>query len=65
VKLTTHLHLVPRFKMRGAIPPFLQYVFMACCLIKRYIFIAWCLVKHRDNFAFLPYILIVKFYRDG
>jgi hypothetical protein len=27
--------------MRGAIPPLLQYVFMA-----------WCLVKHRDNFTF-------------
>jgi hypothetical protein len=27
--------------MRGAIPPFPQYVFMA-----------WCLVKHRDNFTF-------------
>jgi hypothetical protein len=28
-------------KMRVAIPPFLQYVFMA-----------WCLVKQRDNFTF-------------
>jgi hypothetical protein len=28
--------------MHGAIPPFLQYDFMA-----------WCLVKHRDNFTFL------------
>jgi hypothetical protein len=27
--------------MRGDIPPFPQYAFMA-----------WCLVKHRDNFAF-------------
>jgi hypothetical protein len=27
--------------MRGAIPPFSQYVFMA-----------WCLVKHRDKFDF-------------
>jgi hypothetical protein len=41
VKLTTHLHLVPRSRMRGAIPPFLQYVFMA-----------WYLVKHRDNIAY-------------
>jgi hypothetical protein len=32
VKLTTHLHLVPRSRMRGAIPPLLQYVFMARCL---------------------------------
>jgi hypothetical protein len=38
MKLTTHLHLVPR-SMRGAIPPLPQYVF-----------IAWCLVKHKDNF---------------
>jgi len=27
--------------MRGAMPPFSQYVFMA-----------WCLVKPRDNFTF-------------
>jgi hypothetical protein len=33
--------LVPRSRMRGAIPPLPQYVFMA-----------WCLVKHRDNFTF-------------
>jgi len=33
--------------LRAAVPPPLQYVFMA-----------WCLVKHRDNFTFtfpLPY----------
>jgi len=29
VKLTTHLHLVPRSRMSGAIPPLPQYVFMA------------------------------------
>jgi hypothetical protein len=33
--------LVPRSRMRGAILPFPQYIFMA-----------WCLVKHRDNFTF-------------
>jgi hypothetical protein len=33
--------------MRGAIPPFLKYPFMA-----------WCLVKHRDNFTFT--LLAVK-----
>jgi hypothetical protein len=38
---TTHLHLLPRSRMHGAIPPLSQYVFMA-----------WCLVKHRDNFTF-------------
>jgi hypothetical protein len=37
----THLHLVPRSRMREAIPPLPQYVFMARCL-----------VKHRDNFTF-------------
>jgi hypothetical protein len=40
VKLTTHLHLVPRSKMRRAIPPLPQYVFMA-----------WFLVKHKVNFT--------------
>jgi hypothetical protein len=40
VKLTTHLHLVPKSRMSGAIPPLPQLVFMM-----------WCLVKHRDNFA--------------
>jgi hypothetical protein len=41
VKLTTHLHPVPRLIMLGAIHPLPQYVFMA-----------WCLVKHKDNFTF-------------
>jgi len=40
-QLTTHLHLVPRSRMRGAIPPLPQNVFMA-----------WYYVKHRDNFTF-------------
>jgi hypothetical protein len=52
VKLITHLHLVPRLSIRGAIPQLPQYVLMMWCLIKRYIFMAWCLVKHRDNFTF-------------
>jgi hypothetical protein len=34
VKLTTHLHLVPRSRMCGAIPPLPQYAFMASCLVK-------------------------------
>jgi hypothetical protein len=41
VKLTTHLHLVPSSRMRGAIPPLPQYIFML-----------WCLVTHKENFAF-------------
>jgi hypothetical protein len=35
---TTHLHLVPKSRMRGAIPPLLQYVF-----------IGGSLFKHRDK----------------
>jgi hypothetical protein len=41
VKLTTHLHLVPSLKTRGATP-----------LHSRYIFMAWFLFNHRDNFIF-------------
>jgi len=33
-KLTTHLQLVLRSRMRGAIPPLQQYVFMAWCSAK-------------------------------
>jgi hypothetical protein len=40
VKLTTHLHLVSRSRMRGVIPPLPQYVFME-----------WYLAKHRYNFT--------------
>jgi len=40
VKLTTHLHLVPKSRIRAAILLFPQYVYMACCL-----------VKHRNNFT--------------
>jgi hypothetical protein len=36
-----YLHLVPRSRMRGAIP-----------LLPQWAFLAWCLVKHRDNFTF-------------
>jgi hypothetical protein len=34
MNLTTRLHLVPRLRMLGAIPPLLQYVFMSWYLIK-------------------------------
>jgi len=34
VELTTHLHLVRRSRMRGAIPPLPQYAFMAWSLVK-------------------------------
>jgi hypothetical protein len=35
VKLTTHLYLVPRSIMCGAVPPLPQYVFMAWCSVKK------------------------------
>jgi len=35
LKLTTHLHLVPRSRMRGAILPLSQYTFMAWCSVKK------------------------------
>jgi hypothetical protein len=42
VKLTTHIHLVPKSRMRGAVPP-----------LSRYAFVAWCSVKEaQDNFTF-------------
>jgi hypothetical protein len=41
VKLTTHLHVVPTLRMRGAIPLLPQYVFMS-----------WYFVKGRDKFNF-------------
>jgi hypothetical protein len=40
IKLTTHLNIVPRLRICGAVPPF------------SHVFMAWCLVKHRDNFTF-------------
>jgi hypothetical protein len=42
VKLTTHLHLLPRLRIFGAIPP------------SPIVFIAWCLIKYRDAFT-LPF----------
>jgi hypothetical protein len=47
VKLTTHLHLVPRWKNAWSYTSTPQYVFMA-----------WCLVKHRDNFTFTLLLLV-------
>jgi hypothetical protein len=34
MKLTSHLHLVLRWRMHGAVPPLPQYVFMVWCLVK-------------------------------
>jgi hypothetical protein len=56
VILTTYLHFVPRSRMRGAIHPLPQYVFMA-----------WCSVKtRRDNFTFtLPKQMYTKQIQKG
>jgi len=35
MKLTTHLHLILRLRMRGAVPPLSQYLFMVRYLIKQ------------------------------
>jgi len=35
VKLTIHLYLVPRSRMRGALPPLPRYAFMASCSVKK------------------------------
>jgi hypothetical protein len=43
-RISAHLHLVQRSRMRGATPSLPQYALMA-----------WCLVKHRDNFTFSFY----------
>jgi hypothetical protein len=52
VKLTTHLHLVPRSRMHGNILPFPQYAFTAWCSVK----------KHKDNFTFYLYVYaIIKY----
>jgi hypothetical protein len=61
VKLATHLHLVPRLRMRGDIPP-LHHTssWRGASLGDRCVFIAWYFVKYRDNFIFTlnPRILV-------
>jgi hypothetical protein len=47
VKLTTHLNLVLRSRMYGAIPPLPQYAFMA-----------WCPVKAQGNLYFCLYFYL-------
>jgi len=53
-KLTTHLHLVPRSRMREVIPPSPQKTFMK-----------WCLVKHMDNFQKLPILKMLHSTQRG
>jgi hypothetical protein len=51
VKLNTHLHLKPRLKCVGAIPP-----------LQRYIFMAWCFLKDRDIFTFTFMFMLITFF---
>jgi len=51
VKLTTHLHLVPRSKNEWSYISTPQYVFTV-----------WCLVKYRGNFTFtLTFTFMTEF----
>jgi hypothetical protein len=38
MKLTTHLHHIPRLRMRGSVS-----------LLSQYVFRAWCLISHRPR----------------
>jgi hypothetical protein len=49
VKLTTHLHLVPRSRTRGAIPPLLQYAFMTWCSVKAQVQLYLNLLPHPSD----------------
>jgi len=48
--LISHLHVVLRLSMCGAIPPLL--------------FMVWCLIKHRYSFCFSIFCLISKTYQE-
>jgi hypothetical protein len=52
VKLTIHLHLVPKLRIPEAIIPLTQYAFMVWCLIKQRIRLQIVTVKHRGKFTF-------------
>jgi hypothetical protein len=57
VKLTTHLHLVPRSRMSGVIPPLPQYASMVWCSVKKaqgqlYLYLkAWRLILRFTHFT--------------
>jgi len=44
---TTHLQIVPRLRLRGAIPPLLRmFSWHGSCLNTRYDFVVWYFIKH-------------------
>jgi hypothetical protein len=53
VKLTTHLHPVPRLKMREAMPPLPHTSSWRCTWLSNgCVFMSWFLVEHRDTSTF-------------
>jgi len=63
MKLTTHLHLVLRLRMRGAIPPLLH---TSSWRGSRYVFMEGYLIKHRYfilNYLSKKNMMHVKFLR--
>jgi len=68
VKLTTHFHPLPRSRMRGAILPLPQYIFMLWCSVKKaqgQLYLYLCLItltletlmNFESEFFFLVYCL--------
>jgi hypothetical protein len=62
VKLTTHLHLMPRSRMRGAIPPLPQYAFMAWWSVKSTGTTTLCVTRKNSKHGFCCMKLILYFY---
>jgi len=65
MKLTIHLHLVQILGMCGALPPFLQYAFMAWCLIKQEIvFMVWCFCSTQGQLYLFPFLMILLLFSE-
>jgi len=56
VKLTTHLHLVPRSRMSEDIPPFPQYALMVWCSVEKTLYLR----RWVGNRASLDAVLRIK-----
>jgi hypothetical protein len=53
MKLTTHLHLVLRFRVHGAVPPLFKNNFMEWCLLSTgHVFMTWYIAKFTFTFNF-------------
>jgi hypothetical protein len=49
VKLTTHLHVVPRLRIRGAVTPLSQCAIMA-----------WYLIKYKETLSYIKFVIITN-----